>query len=213
MYCRKCGGEISSTSRFCPKCGTPVVGQPSSGQGSVPIISSGSVTEGGSSQMMGKEGSLRMVEGALSVVAALVIVFAPSITVDLYFAGTSCTLLSVILRLSKYSEYLEEFTVIVIVLGILMVASVVEYLINAKQCFDGTPSIKKDPKTGKNALNIDHVFMGVPYSIMLIVVLALCSNESYGIIKSNGWVWITLLICTALFVVHVMRATSEVEGQ
>ena len=186
--------ELPDTGRFCPKCGTPVRGG-NQIQGTF-IDASNKALNAVSGAMDAVPESRKMIpvaEGVLSVVLALLVLCAPVIRVNLYYFGSSISMLTLFFSLARFGDYLGEYAIFLLLIAFLMIAAFLSAAINALRCFKHRGAWTKDIRIAQGVRVSSSACGGVAgYALCLLILLWLASHDSYGIVGATGWVWFLL---------------------
>lgn len=193
--------EIHSGAQFCAKCGAKVIyGQETGPQRSGASNIANTLT-GMAKSVNG--GTLQLAEGILSVLLALMSLFAPVVKV-LYDTGYDAeSMLHVALNLSRF-RFPEKYAPIGPVLVILMILACVGSLVNAKQAFSNELPAQKEVVGGVR-LSSSFASVVTVYALMLVILLGIAGGNAYGIAGYTGWVWFLLFVGVACQAIHFVR--------
>ena len=201
MYCRKCGTELQLNAKFCAKCGTKVMDAPLPEESVNPL---GVEMQPPFNVAQGiNGGSIHLVEGALSVLLAIMALFLPVVRA-VYDTGYSTTsMLHVVFNLSRF-KFPGKYAPIGPMLGILMFCASIGSLLNAKQAFANELPGSRSVAEGITVSN-SYASLVTVYAIALIVLLGIAGGHAYGIAGCSGWAWVLLFGGVACQVVHFAR--------
>lgn len=149
-------------------------------------------------------GAIQIAEGVISVVLALMVLFAPVVRVSVYFTEGNMSMVDIVLNLSRFSDYLGKYAAVGPVLGFFMLFACAASILNAKQAFTNK---LPQPKEILKGVKISNAFSSTVtiYSIMLIILLSYVSGQSYGVVSASGWAWFLLFSGIACQIVHFVR--------
>lgn len=208
MHCSKCGAQVSDTARFCPKCGARIERLANNPSDS----GIGGSEKDGPSQLKSLANidvkGLQLVECIISVVLGLMVLFAPVIKINYYFGNSSLSMIDLLINASRFRDYLGEYAVFGIFIGVMAVIVSFCSFLNAKQALENEfPTIRKIKGVNYSFSNNSDVV--TVFAIILIILLFIASNESYGIAGASGWAWLLLLGGIACEVVHSLRKAAN----
>lgn len=203
MYCRKCGLEVPAGARFCPKCGNKMIDSPSP-LGEESNNSHDDTNKTSSTITQGVYGSsIQMVEGILSMLLAVSVLFLPVVRVFYDTGYGTSSMLHVALNLSRF-RFPGKYAPIGFILSIFMVFAFVGSLANAKQAFSNEfPQSMRI--AGDIKISNSYTSLVTLYAIALIVLLDIARGNAYGIAGCSGWAWVLLFGGITCQAIHFVR--------
>ena len=206
MFCHQCGNKLPDDARFCGKCGARIAEGQNAAQTTQRPLKPDDVTKAIANATKDVNGgTYQLVEGALSVVLALMVLFAPVLKVDYGFGKGAISMLDVVVNLSKYSDFLGDYAAVGPIAGFFTIAVFVSALLNAKQAF-----MNELPKTKElvGGVKFSDSYAGAVtgFALALIVILGVISRNTYGIAGASGWAWLLLvggLVCQLMRFIRV----------
>lgn len=203
MFCHQCGNILPDDARFCGKCGARITESQKATQ-STPKPDDLSRAIANATKDVNSN-TIQLIEGGLSVVLALMVLFAPVLKVDYGFGKGAISMLDVVVNLSKYSDFLGDYAAVGPIAGFFTIAVFVSALLNAKQAF-----MNELPKTKElvGGVKFSDSYAGAVtgFALALIVILGVISRNTYGIAGASGWAWLLLvggLVCQLMRFIRV----------
>lgn len=205
MFCPQCGNELPDSAHFCGKCGAKVAVGQNTAQGPQRPDDLAKAIASATKDVNGS--TIQLVEGALSVVLALMVLFAPVVKVDYGFGKSAISMLDIVINLSRFSDYLGDYAAAGPIAGFFTIAVFVSALMNAKQAF-----MNELPKTKELVAGVkfsdSYIGAVTGFALMLIIFLGVMSRETYGIAGASGWAWILLVGGLACQFIHFIRVSA-----
>jgi hypothetical protein len=200
--CYKCGAELPNGARFCPKCGTKAMGQPGTDQVGTKVLEATKSLKRVANNVNTKK--VQLAEAGISILLALMVLFAPVVELDFYFGKNMVSMLDVVINLSRFSDYLGKFAAIGPLLGVLMIVVCIAIILNAKQAFANELPAPIEIVKG---VKISNTYSGAVtvYALVLLVLLGMTSSNSYGMARASGWVWLLLFGGVGCQILHFVR--------
>ena len=240
MFCFNCGAQISDSARFCPSCGESL-GKPDSsvkrtdsatkmsgspiGSVNTPTKMSISLTElqnvatkaqdalgGIKTDALVASGKLPLIEGIAYGVMALVILFAPTVSLNYVVGSATSTMLGTVVRLSQFSEYLGGYGGLLLFIGFFTLCAVVAAITNAKKSFSND-ICESRVIFGHIKLSNSPAGCVTGYAIITLMLLGLVSSRTHGVVGATGWVWFLLLGGIACQVLDYVRLSGMTPGK
>lgn len=212
-FCSQCGNELPDGARFCSRCGNQVVQVVSAPTAAAPNTQPPAQQPVATQEVAAVTSTPKTqgyLAGGLGIAGLLMLLFAPTIDIDLYFAGQGFSLFDLITGYNGLTSLigrpsasdLGDLAGMVIFVAMITLVMSLLACIGIVQCFRGK-------KSG------GFLWYLPVLAAALIALLVYLSGETYGVISVGTWLWITGIvgIVAAVIATEYDKNFKETEQQ